>query len=100
MENTHKKVAPDFPVGSIPSPARVEGWSFLPLAYKFHPLLLALRAITHGTLDLYLPKNIHLRYTGRKSGAQADIRFHDWKSLDRVNNHGDIGWGEDYALGL
>ena len=77
-----------------------EAWARLPLMRRYHPFLRALVNITAGSLMLQLPGGITLRYAAPKPGAKADITFHDWSCLDRLVTSGDLGWGEDYALGL
>jgi len=67
---------------------------------KRHPFLHALKSINTGSLELHLPGNVRFIYQGDKPGAQAHMKFHEWGCLDRLASEGDLGWGEDYMLGL
>ena len=85
---------------SVPLPANDPGAPPLPRPTRQHPLLRALRGIKSGTLDLRLPDGTGRIYRGARPGARAQLCFRDWKSLDTLISHGDIGWGEDYMRGL
>jgi cyclopropane-fatty-acyl-phospholipid synthase len=70
------------------------------LTGRWHPFLRALKAIRSGSLELHLPGGQQHIYRAAKQGPQAYLKFHDWRCLDRLINQGDLGWGEDYMMGL
>ena len=64
-----------------------------------HPLLQSLRGVRKGTLRLYLPDESEVFYVGADPGPHANMRFSDWKTLDRIALEGDVALGEDYTTG-
>jgi cyclopropane-fatty-acyl-phospholipid synthase len=80
--------------------AQDESLKRLSFIRRNHPFLRALGFLAAGDMTLDLPGGIRLHYAGKKGGTHAHMRFHDWKPLDRLVTCGDLGWGEDYALGL
>lgn len=64
-----------------------------------HPLLQSLRGVRKGTLRLYLPDQSEVFYVGADPGPHANMRFSDWKTLDRIALEGDVALGEDYVAG-
>lgn len=70
------------------------------ISFHAHPVLEALRSIQTGVLTLTLPEGQELLYSGSKPGLQAEMHLHDWRALDDIADHGDIGLGEGYMRDL
>ena len=75
-----------------------EKWSAME-QHMGHPLLQSLRGIRQGTLRVYLPDGSEVFYLGANPGYHANMRFADWKTLDRIAVEGEIALGEEYAAG-
>ncbi len=70
------------------------------VSFPRHPVLQAMQFLQKGEIALTLPNGQKIAYQGAEDGVQADMRLRNWKALDQIITHGDIGLGEGYALGL
>lgn len=96
MLSTRKKAV----LRPVPPVTRGKNGQVLPFSKRHHPFLRGLRHIEFGSLDLELPGNINLQYSGPSAGPRGHMRFQDWSSINRLITSGDLGWGEDYSQAL
>lgn len=63
-------------------------------------LLKALDGIEYGSFNLTTPEGEQYGFEGKKSGANASLRIHDWRVIRNLASKGDVGMAEDYRDGL
>lgn len=65
-----------------------------------HILLKAFERLRYGSLTCIFPDGTQRTFEGIEPGVDAELHFREWRILDRIVIHGDVGFGEDYVAGL